>query len=140
MHGASARVVTLAAAGLLHLAAHGAFDSKKHFSKVLSRLKRDAGRICKNSELARHYKLMEAQHLVGHHPQLEFFLRTKVGKSASGRWYQYPAGADVLGVFFFFFFFSFFLPVTKRWCCFVEMVLLSSSSCVDFVLRVCMCV
>ena len=66
------------------LAGHGAFDSKKDFSKVLGRIKRMRNNICKNSELSRTYKIMEAQGLVQHHPQLEFFLRTKVGKSASG--------------------------------------------------------
>ena len=66
------------------LAAHGAYDSKRAFQKVVNRAKRTHGLICKNSEISRTYKIMERRGLVPPHPQLEFFLRTKVGKSASG--------------------------------------------------------
>ena len=66
------------------LAAHDGFDTKKQFQKVVSKLKAKHKNICKNSELYRVYKLLEASGSVQHHPQLGFFLRTKVGKSSSG--------------------------------------------------------
>jgi histone acetyltransferase (RNA polymerase elongator complex component) len=63
---------------------HDGFDTKKQFQKVVSKLKAKHKNICKNSELYRVYKLLEASGSVQHHPQLGFFLRTKVGKSSSG--------------------------------------------------------
>ena len=66
------------------LAAHEGFDSKKEFQKVVSKLKFKYKCVCKNSEIYRVYKLLEASGSIQHHPQLGFFLRTKVGKSSSG--------------------------------------------------------
>ena len=66
------------------LAEHQGFDSKKDFQKVVSKLKAKHKNVCKNSELYRVYKLLEARGEVTPHPQIGFFLRTKVGKSSSG--------------------------------------------------------
>ena len=66
------------------IAAHGAFDSKKQFTEFASKVKRRHSNFVKNSELRRVYTLLLERGQIEPHSQIEFFLRTKVGKSASG--------------------------------------------------------
>jgi histone acetyltransferase (RNA polymerase elongator complex component) len=66
------------------LADHEGFDTKKEFAKVLSKIKFRHKYVCKNSEIYRVYKLLEARGQIKYHSQIGFFLRTKVGKSSSG--------------------------------------------------------
>ena len=66
------------------LCEHEGFDTKKQFQKVVSKIKFKHKCVVKNSEIYRVYKLLEARGDIKYHPQIGFFLRTKVGKSSSG--------------------------------------------------------
>lgn len=60
------------------------FDSKSQFNEALHRLKNGHHLHCKNSELAVVYRQMLRDGEVERNEQVEFFIRTKIGKSASG--------------------------------------------------------